>query len=326
MRNKSILNWGIIGCGNVTEVKSGPAYALEPRFQLQKVMRRDGEAAKDYALRHGILEWTTDAEQVINDPNIQAIYIATPPDSHMHYALQVAAAGKPCCIEKPMARNHAEAKQIVAAFENAQLPLFVAYYRRSLPRFLKVKEWLDTGKIGVIRHIHWVKTRTTSPLDYSSEYNWRTDANIALAGYFDDLASHGLNLFDFLLGDIIDAKGISINQQYLYSSLDSISGCWLHKGGITGSGSWNFGAPEPIDKVEILGSEGTIRFSVLNEAPIFLKTKEEEISLEIAHPKHLHEYHVKNMAKTLFDKQPHPSDGVSGARTNWVMDKILSVL
>ncbi|RNC92524.1 MAG: gfo/Idh/MocA family oxidoreductase [Allomuricauda sp.] len=320
---KRPIRWGIIGCGNVTEVKSGPAYQIVEDFELAMVMRRDIAKAEAYAKRHGVSQWTNDASEVIDNPNIDAVYIATPPDTHKMYALLVAKAGKPCCIEKPMTPNYLDSLEVVNAFQHKNLPLFIAYYRRSLPRFNKVKEWLDNMAIGEPRHISWMKTRTASPLDLSGACNWRTDAKVAPGGYFDDLASHGLDLFTFLLGNIKEANGIATNQQNLYSAYDSITGSWVHENGVTGSGSWNFGSFEAQDKVEILGSKGKIRFSVLHEEPVELIARDARESLVIEHPKHLHEFHVNNMRDHLFGKAPHPSLGKSGLHTSWVMDKIL---
>lgn len=323
--NKTV-RWGIIGCGNVTEVKSGPAYTLTSGFELYGVMRRDLSKAKDYAKRHGVPFATDEAEEIIKNPKIDAVYIATPPDTHKHYGLQVAAAGKPCCIEKPMAPNYADSLAIHNAFQKAQQPLFIAYYRRSLPRFLKIKEWLDAQAIGTVRHIRWIKCRSASPIDLNGTYNWRTDAKIARGGYFDDLASHGLDLFTYLLGPIEDASGFATNQQKLYSAFDAVVGTWIHKNGITGEGSWIFGTHGPKDKVEIYGSKGEIHFSVLHEEPVQLISRDKHESLFIEHPKHLHEFHVANIRAHLLKVQDHPSTGASGLHTSWVMDKILGVL
>ncbi len=157
-----LIRWGIIGCGAVTEIKSGPAYQQTAGFEIGMVMRRDAAKAADYAARHQIARWTTDAQALIDDPAIDAIYIATPPDSHLAYALKVAAAGKICCVEKPMALNSLNnVQQMIDAFQKAGLPLFVAYYRRSLPRFRQVQFWLQQGRIGPVRHVQWNFSRTT---------------------------------------------------------------------------------------------------------------------------------------------------------------------
>ena len=323
---KQTIKWGIIGCGNVTEVKSGPAYKMTEGFELVAVMRRNLALAQDYAERHNIPRFYNDADQLINDAEVNAVYIATPPDSHHYYAMKVAEAGKICCIEKPMAPNYTESVEICDAFEKRGLPLFVAYYRRSLPRFNKVKSLLEEQAIGDVKYIHWTLTRTPSVQDQSKNYNWRTDAKIAPAGYFDDLASHGLDLFTYLLGDIKEASGVSSNQQQLYTAKDTVSGSWIHQSGVTGSGTWNFGAYKREDNVKIVGSEGEIRFSVFLEEPLTLITNDETKEFIINNPKHIQQYHIENMKKHIDGTLQHPSTGKTAAHTAWVMDKILGKL
>ena len=318
-----IIRWGIIGCGNVTEVKSGPAYQKTEGFELSAVMRRDALKSADYAKRHGIKKHYSDADSLINDPEIDAIYIATPPDSHKFYGLKVAQAGKLCCIEKPMAPTYADSLAIYNAFKEKDIPLFVAYYRRSLPRFNQVKKWLDANEIGDIRYISWNLSKPASDVDLSGNYNWRTDSKVAQSGYFDDLASHGLDLFVHLLGEIKDVTGFSLNQQGLYSANDAITACWIHESGITGTGSWNFGSGMREDHVQIMGSKGMIEFSVFDEKPIRMTTKQSKIELVIKHPENVQLYHVENMREHLLGNIEHPSTGASGLHTSWIMDKIV---
>ena len=325
-KNKPVIRWGIIGCGDVTEVKSGPAYQQTEGFELVAVCRRDEEKAKDYARRHGVHKYTTDAGQLIADNEVDAVYIATPPDSHLKYALKVAEAGKPCCVEKPMALSFADCISIRDAFAVKNLPLFVAYYRRALPRFTKIKQWLDEERIGTIRHISWEYSSPASEKDLSGATNWRTDAAIAPGGYFDDLACHGLDLFHFFVGDFKEASGFSLNQQDLYSAKDAITGCWTHENGATGSGSWNFGSATRRDRVEILGSKGTIEFSIFADAPIRLTAGGMSEEKMIDHPKHVQLPHVQAMRDDLFGINPCSSTGASAARTGWVMDRILGTI
>ena len=317
------MRWGIIGCGAVTEVKSGPPYQQTKDFQLIAVMRRDEEKAEDYAKRHGVPKFYSKAEDLIGDPEVDAVYIATPPDTHKHYALMVAEAGKPCCVEKPMAPSYADSLEIYNVFSERKLPLFVAYYRRSLPRFLKIKEWLDKGEIGDVRHIRWHLSKPPSTEDLDKTYNWRTDGEIASGGYFDDLASHGLDLFSFYLGDIENAFGVSTNQQKLYTAKDAISACWIYKNGVTGEGSWNFGTYERVDNVEIIGSAGKISFPVFDEGDVVLSNEKGTQNLFIDHPKHVQQFHVENIRAHLLENREHPSTGKSGLHTSWIMDKIL---
>jgi len=320
--NKNI-RWGIIGCGDVTEKKSGPAYQKVDGFELKAVMRRNLDLAKDYAQRHQVEEYFSDADKIINNPNIDAVYIATPPDSHKLYALKVAAAGKPCCIEKPMAPTYADCLEINTTFNKKNIPLFVAYYRRSLPRFNKIKELIKNGEIGKIRHITWQLNKDVTEEELAGIYIWRLDKNIALGGHFDDLASHGLDLFAYLLGDFEDAKGISFKQQNLYTSLDAITACWKHKSGVTGSGGWNFGCHEYLDEVVIYGSEGKITFAVFDDQAISIIKSDKTEKFTIDHPENIQFYHVQNMRDLLLENKPHPSTGKTALHIAWVMDKIL---
>jgi 1,5-anhydro-D-fructose reductase (1,5-anhydro-D-mannitol-forming) len=321
--NSTIIRWGILGCGDVTEIKSGPAFQKTEGFKIEAVMRRDADKAADYAKRHGISKYYTDADDLINDPEIDAIYIATPPDTHKYYGLKVALAGKICCIEKPLSPSYQDSLAIYQSYKEKSIPLFVSYYRRSLPRFLQIKKWIDSKSIGEVRHIRWHLSKPTTQQDMSGSYNWRTDAKIATAGYFDDLASHGLDLFIFLLGNIKEVSGTSLNQQGLYSAKDAVSASWLHESGITGSGSWNFGSYVREDIVEIYGSRGKITFSVFENDPLLLTNDEGETKLIIEHPENIQLYHVQKMHESLTSDSIHPSNGKMATHTSWVMDKIV---
>jgi predicted dehydrogenase len=321
--NTKVIRWGILGCGDVTEMKSGPAYQKTSGFEVVAVMRRDSDKAADYAKRHGISKYYTSADDLINDSEIDAIYIATPPDVHKKYGLMVAEAGKICCIEKPLAPNYKDSLAICNAFSAKNIPLFVAYYRRTLPRFEQVKSWIDTNSIGQIRHISWHLSKPANPKDISGEYNWRTDSSIATGGYFDDLASHGLDLFNHLLGNIKEVSGLSLNQQGLYSAKDAVTSCWLHESGITGTGSWNFGCFDREDKVVIYGSKGKITFAIFENDPIVLSNELGQTELRIDHPENIQLCHVHQIHEHLLGNSEHPSTGLTAAHTSWVMDQII---
>lgn len=317
------IRWGMIGCGAVTEVKSGPAYQQTKGFVLQGVTRRDVALAADYAKRHNVPLVFNSADELIASSEIDAVYIATPPDSHMELALKVAEAGKPCCIEKPLAPTLAQSEAILEAFNCKNIPLYVAYYRRSLPRFNKIKSLIDSGEIGQVRHVNWHLSKAASEQDRSGDYNWRTDKAIAPGGYFDDLASHGLDLFGYLFGDYEHVKGLAGNQQNLYNAFDAITACWQHKNGITGSGSWNFGGFSRFDVVTVYGEKGEISFSVFDEQAITVVTDKGETQYNIENPVHIQQHHVENLAAALLNSIEHPSTGNSATHTSWVMEQIL---
>ncbi|SKA58515.1 Gfo/Idh/MocA family protein [Enterovibrio nigricans] len=321
MASKTV-RWGMIGCGSVTERKSGPAYWQVDGSSLEMVMARREAQAKDYCQRHQVARYTTDALALVSDPNVDAIYVATPPNSHLGYALMAAEAGKPCVVEKPMALNTKECDIMLSAFRKAGVPLFVAYYRRSLPRFAVVQQWLADGLIGKVRHVHWTYHRAPNPDDVAGKPNWRVNPDIAGGGYFVDLASHGLNLFQQWFGNISNAKGLSVNQQGFYEAEDAVSACFAFESGVLGSGYWSFAASTREDRVEIIGSEGKIVCSIFGDEAFTLDGQESRVS-NIANPEAVQFYHVENLVAHLKGEKTHPSLGESGRNTTWAMEQIL---
>ena len=232
------VKWGLIGCGNVTEVKSGPPLQLTPHSSLVAVMRRNATLAEDYARRHNVPRWYSNADELINDPEVNAIYVATPPDTHLEYAIKAMRAGKPVYVEKPMARNYAECLEMVKVSEETGIPLFTAYYRRTLPAFLKVKELLEAMAVGKIR---LVNVRYYCPAENESEFkvaSWRYRPEISGGGLLFDLASHTLDFLDFIFGPIERVRANALNQSHLYPAEDLVAANWVHDSGVAGTGTW----------------------------------------------------------------------------------------
>ncbi len=320
-----IVRWGIIGCGNVTEVKSGPAFNMTPRSRLVHVMRRQGELARDYARRHGVPAWSDNADNLLRDPQVDAVYVATPPGNHLEYALACAAAGKPCYVEKPMARNHDECMRMVAVFEAAKVPLFVAYYRRALPRFLKIKELIDSGTLGALRHVHVSQDHLPEPEDGKPELRaWRLKPAISGGGRFLDLASHTLDALDFLFGPIESVNGLAKNLAGLYSPEDFVSGTFQFSSGLAGSGNWCYCAGVNREYVELIGERGLLRFSIFGNAPLELIHNTDTQSIDAPNPVHIQQPLIQTIVEDLTGTGRCPSTGASASRTTWVMDRFLA--
>jgi len=249
------VRWGIIGCGDVTEVKSGPAFQKVQNSELVAVMRRTGELAKDYANRHGVPKWYDNADALINDPEIDIVYIATPPDAHREYTIKAAQAGKPVYVEKPMGRSFKDCQEMIATCEAAGVPLFVAYYRRAQPRFLKIKELLHNKAIGDVRFVSSTQyQKVTEDLKDPQNLPWRVQPHLAGGGLFFDLASHTLDMLDYLLGPINEVQGFASNQAGHYPAEDIVTGSYKFESGVHGVGNWCFTAFENVDKNEIVGT------------------------------------------------------------------------
>ena len=339
-----MIRWGFIGCGSVTEKKSGPAFNKVDGSEIVAVMRRDKEKAMDYAARHDIKKWYDNANDLINDNDVNAVYIATPPGSHYEYAIAAIKAGKPVYIEKPMAASYEECVEINKVSEETGVPCFVAYYRRTLPYFLKVKQLIDDGKLG---DISTVQISFAIP-PYATDYNrnnlpWRVNKEIAGAGYFYDLASHQLDLLDFIFGEIEDVYGFTHNTAGLYDVEDTVSTTFRFKNGVVGSGSWTFVAPKDtrLDQITIVGTKGKLTFSTFNFSPIELETSNDKQEFLLENPENIQFYLIQSIVNYLNEKGETPvsieetsvskeklpvSTGATAIRTNYIMDKILGKL
>jgi predicted dehydrogenase len=318
------IRWGIIGCGDVTEVKSGPAFQKASHSRLVAVMRRTTTLARDYAQRHGVPRWYDTADDLINDPEVDAIYIATPPSSHKEYTLRSARAGKPVYVEKPMALNAGECQAMLQACRSLGVPLFVAYYRRALARFLKIKELIDTQAIGAVRFVSVTLYQPVIAQERDPErLPWRVIPEVAGGGRFVDLASHMLDLLDFLLGPIRSVAGHAANQARLYPAEDIVTGTFVFESGAQGVGTWCFTAFDRCDRTEIVGTDGKITYSTFDARPISVTTRSGSVDYHLDDPAHVQQPLIQTVVDDLNGLGRCPSTGESAARTSWVLDQML---
>ncbi|MBN1821987.1 MAG: Gfo/Idh/MocA family oxidoreductase [Prolixibacteraceae bacterium] len=320
------IRWGIIGVGDVTEVKSGPAFYKAENSQLVAVMRRNPEKAKDYAIRHNVSKWYSNADELIHDQEVDAVYVATPPDFHADYAIRVMKAGKPVYVEKPMALNYNQCLEMVKISDETGQPLRVAYYRRTLPAFLKVKELIEKGTLGKIfmvqiRLFKEAVEKNQSP----NEMNWRVKPEISGAGHFFDLASHQFDYLDFVLGPIKKVKGSASNQAGLYNAEDTVTAVWKHESGVLGSGSWCFVVDknDEEDIIEFIGEKGKVSLSCFNHGPVSLNIDGKLTELNFENPTHISQNLVQQVVNELSGGEKCVSTGESAARTSWVLDEVV---
>jgi 1,5-anhydro-D-fructose reductase (1,5-anhydro-D-mannitol-forming) len=317
-----LVRWGMIGAGSVTEAKSGPAFQLATRSALVAVMRRTPGMAADYARRHRIARHHDDALALVHDPEVDAVYIATPPGSHAELALLACRAGKPVYLEKPMARNHRECVEINEAFEAAGLPLFVAYYRRSLSRFLAAKALLDAGTLGSPQSIDYHYVRT--PLELSAGIPWRLRAELSGGGLFLDVGCHILDLVDFLFGPISLDTATALNRSRLYDVEDGVSIRFTTSGGVSGRGEWDFRGAAREDTMTVIGARGSLRMSVFGDEPLRVTPGEGAVDfLSHPNPTPIQLPLVQSIVDQLSGDGASPSTGKTAARTSLLIDQVL---
>lgn len=304
----SAIKWGIIGCGDVTELKSGQAYNKIADSSLVAVMRRDAEKAADYARRHNVGKWYSDAELLMNDPGVNAVSIATPPSSHLEYAKRAIAKGLNVYVEKPVTRNSAEAEAMAEAVKEGNAKLVVAHYRRALPMFLHVKSLLDSGAIGDVRTAQirmWQHREPTVPTYPGT--NWRLDPEVSGGGYFHDLAPHQLDLMLYFFGEPEHYSGYSLNQANTSPADDHVCGLIVFKNKVVVNGSWSFNVAESetIDACEIVGTKGKITFPFFGKF-VTLKTETGEETIDFTHPMHIQQPMIEKIVAYFKGEGPNP--------------------
>lgn len=324
-RETEMIRWGIIGCGKVTELKSGPAFNKVNGSSLVAVMRRNPELAQDYARRHNVPRYYLKADDLINDDEVDIVYIATPPGSHAEYAIKTLKAGKPVYIEKPMALNYRECVRINRMAVKYGLPVYVAYYRRTLPGFLKIKELIESGQIGKPRFVNFQVFNYPSEDEKAGRLPWRVIPEISGAGHFFDLASHQLDFLDFIFGPVRRISSLALNQAGLYHAEDLVSASFAFDKDIIATGVWSFSvAPEANrDLFEIIGEKGYIQTSTFTYEPIVLVNSAGRQEFVNERPENIQFYLIEQIVNSLSGEGVVASTGITAARTSKVMDEVV---
>jgi predicted dehydrogenase len=312
------VRWGILGCGDVTEVKSGPALQKAARSSLVAVMRRDAAKAKDYAERHGVARWYADADALIADPEVDAVYVATPPSSHEELTGKALNAGKPVLVEKPMATTVAACDRMVAAAEAAGQSLTVAYYRRALPRFEKLRALIAEGAIGTPRvaQITHLMPRGTRP-----DIGWKVDPETGGGGIFVDVQSHTIDWLQYVFGAARDVTGLTARQAGDYAAEDFVGFTGL-VGAVAVSALCAYAVAESREAVTIHGDSGSLAMSFFRQTPITLRSGDRVETFDIADPPHVHQPLIERLVAHLLDGAPNPCPGEDARLTNKVLAAI----
>jgi predicted dehydrogenase len=320
------INWGIIGCGDVTEIKSGPAFNKVKNSALIAVMRRDADKAKDYARRHHVPKWYADANALINDPDVNAIYVATPPSSHEEYAIAAMQAGKPVYVEKPMSVNAASASAMVNAAIEKNMKLSVAHYRRAQPLFKKIKQLITEKAIGNIRFVRSdiYKKSLTGEEMVNPGRAWRVDKAVAGGGLFNDLSPHQLDLMYYFFGEANKVSGFAANQSKQYAADDIVSGNILFESGVLFSGIWCFNVAAEVEKdsCEIIGDKGKIVFSFFDHNPVTVISNGKTETLSFEPLPHVQQPMIEKVVEYFLDEGPNPCSGEEGVRVMKLIDQL----
>ncbi len=329
------IRWGMIGCGEVAQQKSGPALYRAANSQLVAVADRNGARAERFAREHGIARWHDDGQAIIGAPDVDAVYVATMTESHRDLVLACAAAGKAVLTEKPMAMKYADCVTMIDACRGAGVPLWVAYYRRALPRFVKVRELVRDGAIGdvrtvIIRHLQRIPDAQAMRGPF---WGWRLDPARSGGGIFFEAVGHTLDILDYIVGPIESSRAFADNQAGAYPPEDVVTAAFRFDGGAYGSGAWCFSADCDDESNEIVGTNGRITFSTFPPlappagrppAPIRLFRGETVDDFPIADPPFVHQPLIQTIVDEINGQGRCPSNGETAARTARVIDDSLA--
>ena len=326
MKISGMVNWGIIGCGDVCEIKSGPAFNKVPDSKLVAVMRRDEAKAKDYAERHGVPKFYIDANDLVNDEEVNAIYIATPPSSHESYAEMALKAGKPVYVEKPVTLNAASCRRMIEMEKKYDGKVSVAHYRRNLPLFIKIKQLINEDNIGIVKLI-LLKTLQppASKIITQTSDNWRINPELSGGGLFHDLSPHQLDILYWIFGEPKELFVKAVNQGKLYEAPDLTIITAAFEKNIWFNGVWNFNVVETAteDECEIIGEKGSIRFSFFRLPALELLTDIGKQTLEFKYPVNIQQPHIDKVVKFFRGEGANPCSLEDALVTLNMMDKAI---
>lgn len=318
------IKWGIIGCGDVAEVKSGPAFQKITNSELIAVMRRNNAKAKDFAERHKVPFWYDSVDDILNHPEINAVYIATPPSTHLDIAKKCLAAGKFVYLEKPMTMNAKEAKTL-ETFVKENHKIVVAHYRRYLPAFQKVKELLDTNSVGKVLFIDiTILQSPTNNVIAKTDDNWRLRPETSGGGYFHDIAPHQIDLLLHYFGNSKYTQGFSTSTEN-NKVADLVNGIIEFENGVQFRGIWNFIASEKDvkDECKIYGEKGTITFSFYGEE-VFLNTPHKKEVFSFDNPQHVQQPLIDATVKYFLGEDKNPCSIENGVKVMEILDRFTS--
>lgn len=316
-----VLSWGIIGCGDVAEKKGGPALYGVAGSELIAVMRRNVAKAEDFARRHGARRWYGSAEELLADPEVNAVYVATPVDTHHRYTLLAAAAGKHVLCEKPMAMNVAQAREMIAACDARGVKLAIAYYRRTYPVVQRMRRLLAAGAIGQPMLARINLTSYYNPPDPGAPQQWRADPAVAGGGVMLDVGSHRLDVLVYLLGDVRSVAGYAGTLHGSYAVDDAVALAMQLQNGAQAVANFNWNVGADSDEFEIYGTEGKMLARPLEAGHLTVyrgQTLIEEADLPRSAVTHWGL--VENLVAAVRDGTPLICSGADGLKTSQIME------
>lgn len=304
-----MLNWIVIGIGDITIRRVIPAIQAEPRCSLYGVVTRDAAKAAPYQTR----AFPT-LEDALEDPAIDAVYVATPVFLHAAQTIEALRAGKHVICEKPMAMTEAEALAMLAAAEHSGKTFGVAYYRRCYPKIQRAKKLIEAGVIGKP-----VFAELTNHMwfDGSGARGWLFDPAKAGGGPLFDIASHRIDVLNFLFGRPISVAAQLSNVVHRYPVEDNATVLIEYENGVRGMVDVRWHSKIRRDECRIRGTEGEMEMSELNGPNLIYPGGTESLPVH----DNLHYPMIENFVDAVEGKASLLASGASSFWTDWVTER-----
>lgn len=304
-----MVRWLVIGIGDITRKRVIPAILAEPRSSFYGVVTRHPAKAEAYP---GVRVFT-ELAAALNDPAVDAVYVATPVGMHAEQTIASLIAGKHVLCEKPVAMNYAQAKNMVAAGHASGRLLGIAFYRRLYPKLIRAKELIEQGAIGQ----PVLAEATNHGWLESEERAWLRDPKLTSAGPLFDTASHRIDAFNFLFGRPKRGRALTSNVVHQLPVEDSATIVIDYESGPRGIVDVRWNSRIVRDEFRVIGTEGELKMTPLNGPELRYADKVEML------PTHANVHYplVENFVNAILDRAPLACSGEDAIVTDWITEE-----
>ncbi len=301
------IRWGVIGAGNVFEFKSGPALYKTPHSELVAVMRTSEQKAQDVATRHGAKRWYTDAASLVNDPDVNAVYIASPHYLHPEHVALAARAKKIVFSEKPLGVTTAQAQTCVDACKENGVSLTIAYYRRFWAITQAVKKILHEGAIG---RVVQARIGVSDWFAGDNERTWLLSREKSGGDALANVGAHWIDLVRYLLGEPREVVALTSSAASGFETDDTVGVDMRLDNNALVSLLVTRRTPISTNEFDIFGTEGCIRVSSLVDGKLILYRKGHDPEpMQFARIGVMHSELVAALVPSLLKGEPSPLPG-----------------
>ena len=315
------LRWGLIGAGDIARKRIAPALRDLPNCDLVAVCRARSELAEDFAKEFGARKWYADWREMIADPEIDAVYIATPVNLHCEQTIAAAKAGKHVLCEKPMAMTVPECDEMIEACRDGGVRLGVAYYRRFYPVVERAKQIVDSGEIGNVAIAQINAFEFFAP-DGNDPRSWLLNPKTSGGGPMMDFGCHRIEVMTNLFGPVEQVAGVISNTVFNRQVEDTAVASFRFELGTIGSVTVTHASIEPRDTLDVYGTKGSIHIPVLNLGNMTVITGDGERHEN--HPPHenVHQPLIDDFAEAVISGHGPRVDGVAGREVSRLIDEV----